>query len=193
MSQTPTTAAASSRFQAIFQAALKSYQKQAKKDILAHPLTSQLNSCESTGAIVVVLQDQVREFDKSRNGDERPSERLTKWLGPTVNVLYAFSAAVSGGVGLVCLHAELMQVTKHPLTHVFSGIFSCECNFFKHRRLRFSKYPVDFCTNPSYVVYLYRLHRVLPRVGIFSLSSLNASDTFLHGSKRIQRWHRLQQ
>jgi hypothetical protein len=100
MSQTPTTAAASSRFQAIFQVALKSYQKQAKKDILAHPLTSQLNSCESTSAIVAVLQDQVREFDKSRNGGD---ERLTKWLGPTVNVLCAFSAAVSGGVGLVCL------------------------------------------------------------------------------------------
>jgi hypothetical protein len=99
MSRTPTTAAASSRFQAIFQVALKSYQKQAKKDILAHPLTSQLNSCEYTSAIIAVLQDQVREFDKSRGGDER----LTKWLGPTVNVLCAFSAAVSGGVGLVCL------------------------------------------------------------------------------------------
>ena len=34
----------------------------------------------------------------SINGDER----LTEWLRPTVNVLYAaFSAAVSGGVGLV--------------------------------------------------------------------------------------------
>lgn len=103
MSQAPTAIAASSesRFQDIFQAALKSYQKQTKKDLLAHPLASQLQSCNSTSAIFAVLQDQVRDFDKSRSGDER----LTKWLGPTVNVLWAFSAAVSGGVGLVSLYA----------------------------------------------------------------------------------------
>ena len=104
MSQIPTTAVASSRFQAIFRDALKSYQKQTKKDLTAHPLASQLQSCDSTSAIIVVLQDQVREFDKSHSGDER----LTKWLNPTVNVLCAFSAAVSGGVGLVSLGTVLM-------------------------------------------------------------------------------------
>ena len=99
MSQTPPTPAASSRFQAIFRDALKSYQEQTKKDLLEHPLASQLQSCDSTNAILVVLQDQVRDFDKSRSGDER----LTKWLTPTVNVLCAFSAAVSGGVAVVGL------------------------------------------------------------------------------------------
>ena len=99
MSQTPATTAASSssRFQAIFQAAIKSYQKQTKKDLLAHPLASPLQACDSTNAILAILQDQVREFDKSNTGDER----LTKWLGPTVNVLNAFSATISGGVSLV--------------------------------------------------------------------------------------------
>ena len=92
-------AAASSRFEAIFQAALKSYKKQTKEDLLTHPLAAQLQSCDSTNAILAVLQDQLREFDKSRSDDER----LTRWLGPTVNVLCAFSAAVSGGVGLVSL------------------------------------------------------------------------------------------
>jgi hypothetical protein len=101
MSQTPATTAASSesRFQAIFQAALISYQKQTKKNLLTHPLASQLQSCESTTAILAILQGQIQEFDKSRSGDER----LTKWLGPTVNVLGAFSATISGGVSLVCL------------------------------------------------------------------------------------------
>ena len=99
MSQEPTTAASSLRFQAIFDAALKSYQKQTKTDLIAHPLASQLQSCDSTSAILAVLQEQVREFDKSRSGDEG----LTKWLMPTVNVLCAFSAAVSGGVALVSL------------------------------------------------------------------------------------------
>ena len=101
MSQTPatTTASSSSRFQAIFQAALKSYQKQTKNDLIAHPLASQLQDCDSNNAILAILQDQVRQFDKSHSGDER----LTKWLGPTVNVLNAFSATISGGVSLVGL------------------------------------------------------------------------------------------
>ena len=101
MSQTPVTteSSSSSRFHVIFQAALKSYQKQTKNDLITHPLASQLQDCDSTTTILAILQDQVREFDKSRSGDER----LTKWLGPTVNVLSAFSATVSGGVSLVRL------------------------------------------------------------------------------------------
>ena len=141
MSQTPATAAPSSesRFQTIFQAALKSYQKQTKKDLLTHPLASQLQSCNSTSATLTILQDQVREFDKSRIADER----LTKWLGPTVNVLCAFSAAVSGGVGLVSLDTELMQTLKLPLIYIYSGIFACQRDLCRHRCLHFSKYPVD--------------------------------------------------
>jgi O-acetylhomoserine/O-acetylserine sulfhydrylase-like pyridoxal-dependent enzyme len=99
MSQTTSTSTASLRFQVIFNDALKSYQKQTKKDLTTHPLASQLQSCNSTTAILAVLQDQVQEFDKARSGDER----LTRWLNPTVNVLCAFSAAVSGGVSLVSL------------------------------------------------------------------------------------------
>ena len=104
MSSMPVTATSSSdsRFQAIFQAALKSYRKQTKEDILTHPLLSQLQSCNSTTAILAILQDQVREFDKSHSGDER----LTKWLSPTVNVLNAFSATVAGGVSLVSLKSQ---------------------------------------------------------------------------------------
>ncbi|KAI9452057.1 hypothetical protein BJY52DRAFT_955843 [Lactarius psammicola] len=108
MSQIPTTTAASSRFQAIFNAALESYQKQTKNNLFAHPLASQLRTCDSTSAIIAVLQDQVRQFDLARSGDER----LTKWLIPTVNVLYAFSSAVSEGVSLVF----------SPASAIFAGI-----------------------------------------------------------------------
>jgi hypothetical protein len=100
MSQTASTSTSSSRFQAIFNDALKLYQKQTKKDLTTHPLASQLQSCNSTTAIIAVLQDQVREFDQAHSGDDR----LTKWLNPTVNVLCAFSTAVSGGVSLVSLN-----------------------------------------------------------------------------------------
>lgn len=97
MSQIPTTSTASSRFKVIFDGAVESYQRQTKKDLIAHPLASQLQACDSTSSILAVLQDQVQKFDKSRSDDKR----LTEWLSPTVNVLCAFSAAVSGGVGLV--------------------------------------------------------------------------------------------
>ena len=95
----PSTSVSSSNFQPIFNAAIQLYQKKTKKDLIAHPLVSQLQSCHSSSEILAVLQDQARELDKSRSSDER----LTKWLSPTVNVLCAFSATVSGGVSLVGL------------------------------------------------------------------------------------------
>ncbi|KAH8980689.1 hypothetical protein EDB92DRAFT_1820498 [Lactarius akahatsu] len=119
MSQT--TTAASSRFQLIFNAALYSYQKQTKNDLIAHPLASQLQSCHSTSAILAVLQGQVQEFDQAHSGDER----LTKWLIPTVNVLYAFSAAVSEGVGLVFSPAKAAKdvaASKDTLAELFERI-----------------------------------------------------------------------
>ncbi|KAH9164951.1 hypothetical protein EDB89DRAFT_2077428 [Lactarius sanguifluus] len=111
----------SSRFQDIFNAASKSYRKQTNKDLIAHPLASQLQSCNSISAILAVLQDQVREFDKAHGGDER----LTKWLIPTVNVLYAFSAVVSEGVSLVFSPAKVAKdvaASKDALAELFERI-----------------------------------------------------------------------
>ena len=99
MSQTSSTTAASSQFQAIFTAALESYQKRTKNDLLKHPLASRFKSCHSTSDILTVLQEQVQQFDKSRSGDDR----LTQWLTPTINVLCVFSDVVSGGVSLVSI------------------------------------------------------------------------------------------
>ena len=99
MSQTLSASAStsSSNFQSIFNAALKAYEKKTKRDLLAHPLAAQLQACKSPGDILAVLQDKVDEFDQSRSADER----LSKWLNPTVNVLYSFSATIGAGVGLV--------------------------------------------------------------------------------------------
>ena len=137
-----------SRFQTIFQAALGSYRKQTKNDLLEHPLAAQLQSCDSTTAIRALLQALVREFDKSHSGDDS-DERLTKWLGPTVNVLCAFSAAVSGGVGLVSLYtrADVCLDGSSDIGIIyFSGIFACHCDLCRHRRLHFSTYLVHFFT-----------------------------------------------
>jgi hypothetical protein len=73
---------------------MKEYEKKTKKDLLAHPLMAQLQTCYSPTDILAVLRSQVK---KSSSGDDK----LTKWLNPTINVLYAFSSALGTGVGLV--------------------------------------------------------------------------------------------
>jgi hypothetical protein len=100
MSQTHPTHASSSNFQVIFNNALRAYEKQTKEDLLSHPLAAQLQACDSPSAILDVLHQQVQELDQSQNSHER----LTKWLDPTVNVLYALSGTIEGGVSLVCLN-----------------------------------------------------------------------------------------
>ncbi|KAH8984036.1 hypothetical protein EDB92DRAFT_1546446 [Lactarius akahatsu] len=91
-------------FQVIFGAALNAYKKQTKQDLATHPLSAQLQACNSPSAILNVLHDQVDQFNRSRNGDER----FNKWLNPTVNVLYAFSEVLGEGVGLVFSPAKLV-------------------------------------------------------------------------------------
>ncbi|KAH9031562.1 hypothetical protein EDB84DRAFT_1438859 [Lactarius hengduanensis] len=113
MSHIPPSASCSFNFQAIFYASLKSYEEKTKKDLLAHPLMAQLQTCNSPTDILAVLRTQVQHFESTRDDD-----KLTKWLNPTVNVLYAFSAALGEGVGLAiltcknCPNTELSQAAK---------------------------------------------------------------------------------
>ena len=87
----------SSKFKPILDAALEAYEKTTKNKLLDHPLATQIQSCDSSVTILSVLQDLVQQFDRSRSSDKR----LRTWLGPTVNVLFAFSATLGEGVGLV--------------------------------------------------------------------------------------------
>ena len=88
-------------FVSIFNAALESYKRKTKKDLASHPLLPTLRSCDSAEAILTVLRDQIPAFSKSQSGDDG----LTKWVAPTVNVVYAFSAMLGQGVGLVNIHS----------------------------------------------------------------------------------------
>ena len=103
MSQSHPNAASSSsssNFQLVLNSALEAYEKKTKSKLLTHPLAAQLQSCDSPTAILSVLQALVQQFDRRRSSDER----LTSWLGPTVNVLYALSSTLGQGVGLVSLN-----------------------------------------------------------------------------------------
>ena len=83
---------------------MKAYEKRTKQDLLAHPLASQLQTCNSPAAILAILHQQVHGLDQSRSSDDR----LTRWLDPTINVLYTLSATLRDGVGLVSLGYELI-------------------------------------------------------------------------------------
>ena len=118
---TPPTRASSSNFKVIFENAFKAYQRKAKQDLTVIPLFSQLQACDSPAAILTLLQDQVVQFVQSRSGDER----LKRWLGPSINVLYAYSETLGAGVGLVRVNPSVVDIT---LTYP-TGFLSCKCNF----------------------------------------------------------------
>ncbi|KAI9442908.1 hypothetical protein H4582DRAFT_2194748 [Lactarius indigo] len=129
-----TTTTSSSNFRTVFVSALREYEKKTKTDLHTHPLATQLQSCQSSTDILAVLHDKVNEFDQSRSHNER----LSSWLGPTINVLYAFSATlgegifspakvISAGVGVLLMAAKDVDASQDAL----ADLFECIENFFK--------------------------------------------------------------
>ncbi|KAH9983384.1 hypothetical protein BJV74DRAFT_797431 [Russula compacta] len=98
-SQTPTTTSSSSNYQAIFDRALEAYKRKTNKDL---------------HTVLATLREQIP--GPYQSGDDR----RTKWLGPTVNVLYNFSAVIGGGISL----DVIIIVTKvyPPAGVIFTGI-----------------------------------------------------------------------
>ena len=93
------TVTSRSNFDPIFNSALHAYKTRTKLDLATHPLLSKLQTCDSPEAVLTILREQISAFEQSQGRDER----LTNWLVPTVNVLYAFSAILGEGVGLVSI------------------------------------------------------------------------------------------
>lgn len=97
MSQTLPAASLSSNLQAIFYASMKAYEKKTQKDLLAHPLMARLQTCNSPADILAVLRIQVQQFEQTTSTDDK----LTRWLNPIIDVLYAFSSVIGAGIGPV--------------------------------------------------------------------------------------------
>ena len=138
MSQTQAPAVSSSKFQLIINNALDTYRNRTKKDLLTHPLATRLQACDTPAAILTILREQLHGLDQSQSN----AERWSKWLDPTVNVLFAFSATIGAGVGLVCL-----RTCNHPrsaFSYRLADIFSCECDFHWCRRPPFSAYTLQY-------------------------------------------------
>ena len=135
MSHSRSTASESSstNFQLVLNNALKAYEKRTKKNLLSHPLASQLQDCDSPGDIIAVLQQQIQGPNQSRSADER----WTKWLSPTINVLLTFSQTV-GTVGLVC-DALIRDLTLLYL--YLAGILTRDGYLRRNWRSPFGEYP----------------------------------------------------
>ncbi|KAH9024189.1 hypothetical protein EDB85DRAFT_2150624 [Lactarius pseudohatsudake] len=129
MPQSSPAATSSANFHTIFVAALNAYEKKTKNDLLEHPLAAQLQSCTSSADILALLRDKVEEYDQSKSRDER----LSSWLNPTINVLYAFSATlgegifspakvISAGVGVLLLAAKDVDASQEALVDLFDRI-----------------------------------------------------------------------
>jgi hypothetical protein len=86
-----------SNFTNIFDAASNGYRKLTKLDLRTHPLTAVLEDCDSPDALLNVFRGQACAFDEFCKGDDR----LMKWLNPTVNILFTFSATLGEGIALV--------------------------------------------------------------------------------------------
>ncbi|KAF8502052.1 hypothetical protein F5888DRAFT_1904491 [Russula emetica] len=129
---TASSSSSSSNFQLIINNALDKYKKRTKSDLLAHPLATRLQTCNSPAAIIAVLQEQVKGLDQSQSSDERWS----KWLDPTVNVLQAFSSilqagasmafppanVIFAGVGVLLSTVKGVQASKDTVVDIFERI-----------------------------------------------------------------------
>ncbi|KAH9175533.1 hypothetical protein EDB89DRAFT_1882677, partial [Lactarius sanguifluus] len=153
MSQTPSTSTSSSNFRAVFVSALREYEKKTKTDLHTHPLATQLQSCQSSSDILALLHDKVNEFDQSRSHNER----LSSWLGPTINVLYTFSATLGEGVGLIFSPAKVISAGVGVLLlaakdvnasqEVLADLFERIENFFKRLESYTEVPPTDAMTD----------------------------------------------
>ena len=187
MSAVPSTSTSHSNFVPIFNAAFEKYRRKTKQDLAKHPLLPRLQSCHSPEAILAVLREQTPEFNQSQNSDDG----LTRWVSPTVNVLYSFSATLGGVVGLVNTTIFLYDIVQSNIC--LSGIPTSKYNFYGDWRPPSGPCLSRFtCTTYFYTLTLRRLK--MSALAETSLpTSLTASKDFSNDLRFTLALHRLRQ
>jgi hypothetical protein len=106
-----------SQFQDLFDAALWEYSQKTGKDIVTDSLTTRLLYCNSSDAVLDILQEQAHAFNQYRNGDWKV--QLMGRLKPTVDILFGLSTGgVFGeGIGLVRLTKSIFALRKFIILH----------------------------------------------------------------------------
>ena len=126
MSNVPSPSISRSNLDSIFNAALTTYKKKTGKDITSHPLATELQSCDSPDAILSVLRRQVPTPDQSQNGEET----FSRYLIPTVNVLYTLSDTLGEGVGLVIITMSSVPVENLGSNGFRPGFLASKSNIY---------------------------------------------------------------
>ena len=83
--------------ESILVAALNEYKKNTGNDLQSHPLSVELQHCDSVDAVLVILQRQANTVEKLRDGNGG----IMKWVRSSVNNLCSISATLGDGFGLV--------------------------------------------------------------------------------------------
>ena len=83
--------------ESILEAALNEYKKNTGNDLQSHPLSAELQSCDSVDAILNILQRQVNTVEKLRDRNRG----IMKWVISSVNILCKISATLGDWSGLV--------------------------------------------------------------------------------------------
>jgi len=142
MSETPAATTSSSNYQSIFDNAIEAYKKKTKKDLRSHPLLDKLQNCDSPNAVLNILYEQIPGFDQSCSTDD--NLKLTKWLNPTINVLYTFSGVIGGGVGLASPKELRVKVVPDLIFDWHTDIPTSYSDLHWHRRPSLSEYFFSF-------------------------------------------------
>ena len=129
MSAVPSASASTfhSKFSVIFNTALEKYKRKTRQDLAKHPLLPKFQSCDSPETILAVLREQIPTFGQWQDNDNE----LTKWVTPTVNVLYSFSGTLGGVVGLVNIGTFPLKINHSNIYP--SGIPTSEHNLHRDR------------------------------------------------------------
>jgi hypothetical protein len=187
MSHSHLTTTSSSNFQLILNDALKAYQKLTKRDLLTHPLASELQACDSPTAILAVLQQHVQGLDQSRSGEDR----WTKWLYPTVKVLYIFSSTLEERVGLVSLSTRSCIYALSDIV-CMAGVTTCKSDTCRSWCPSISASSLClFAINITPTSH--RRLRMFGEVKIHSLGSLSALKVSSAVSRSTRKYRRLRE
>jgi hypothetical protein len=87
-------------FRTLFNTALQDYESQTGTRLVDHPLSKQLEACDSVDSITATLQEQAQIFRKFRGDDGK----LMKSLKSSVDVLYTLSISTVLGEGIGLVH-----------------------------------------------------------------------------------------
>ncbi|KAI0281075.1 hypothetical protein BC826DRAFT_1144696 [Russula brevipes] len=92
----PAAHPSTNNFTAIFTVAQDEYKKLTGQDLRRHPLALKFDTCRSPEDVSNIFQTQAQALITFNKGNEA----LMRWLNPTVNILFIFSATLGEGIGL---------------------------------------------------------------------------------------------